>query len=627
MQPSRLKFPVATNRLKYTQFGANLLIVILGLALLFQLFFAQTTFWLLLLRVILGSLLLTLAVTDNMLRCCQPTELVDDKNIPAAEPSPFLHNRFSLPTGLTQRLDYLFRHLLFTVCLTLLAFWGCACNLAKTEQLIFPETLSVPVVVLLLAGCFVLLVYERMCSDAKMKSEYQPEVVGLCRINLNIWLLASVAVLFSAILPNTALWILRLTSLLILLVSAEFLCRLLAALFYLTPGLNTPRFLTLSLLTSFYHWPLRPGDFLLEKIEHHLGVDLSQIQSFKIIKRLCLPILGSVALLGWLSSSLINISLQQRGVYERTGQPVAVLKPGLHLGLPWPLGKIRLVEYGAVHELQTSDMPDHREQLEIDRAEAPAPQSSWRLWDTSHPGDQSQMIASETNSQQGFQIMDMDVRLIWRIGLTDQAALDSVYQAAQLPDIIRNVARQVLVSYFASQQLDNLLSEQQNTLATKLNQQIQHRLDRLNTGVELLFTRIESIHPPIGVADAYHGVQAAQIAAKALIEREHGYAASQNSNAEINALIDLEQAQAVSAERIAQAHRDSAQFSAEYKAWKHTGSVFVTERQFQILRQSLANTPLLILDSRLRNENAPMLDFRAPSFMNNLVEQPKAKAK
>jgi regulator of protease activity HflC (stomatin/prohibitin superfamily) len=37
------------------------------------------------------------------------------------------------------------------------------------------------------------------------------------------------------------------------------------------------------------------------------------------------------------------VPLDQRAVYERFGAPVRVLHPGLHLILPWPLGRLRPV--------------------------------------------------------------------------------------------------------------------------------------------------------------------------------------------------------------------------------------------------------------------------------------------
>lgn len=67
-----------------------------------------------------------------------------------------------------------------------------------------------------------------------------------------------------------------------------------------------------------------------------------------------LPVLAVVAIVGWSLTGIHEIPLQGRGIYERFGKPVEVFGPGLHAGLPWPLGRVLSVENGVVHELATS---------------------------------------------------------------------------------------------------------------------------------------------------------------------------------------------------------------------------------------------------------------------------------
>ncbi|RMU54635.1 hypothetical protein ALP29_05198, partial [Pseudomonas syringae pv. avii] len=70
---------------------------------------------------------------------------------------------------------------------------------------------------------------------------------------------------------------------------------------------------------------------------------------------------------------------------------------------------------------------------------------------------------------------------------------------------------------FASRTLDELLGEERTSLADEIGRSVQADLQTLDSGVEILATVVEAIHPPAGAANAYHGVQAAQIGAQALI--------------------------------------------------------------------------------------------------------------
>lgn len=596
-----------------------------GAVYLFLQFFSGAGFWLCVMQLILSATCIALAFVENSLRCHGQVEKVSQLEGPPALTPP----RRILPAGLQAWLNHFSQHLLVTAVFVLMATVFAIANLVAAPPVTDTHTPDLMVIGLFVVLSFALLVVERMLSFKAIRAlQYQREHVGLARIMLCVLLLITVALITATTSVLLALWLIKLASFLTLLVALEYLFRTFAALVAPLPADNRPRFLTRSFIIALYQWPPRPLAFVLDTLEQRFGVDIRQIQAFRLIGRRVLPVTCAMAVLGWLLSGLTEVQLHQRGIYERFGRPTAVLSPGLHVGLPWPLGRVIAVENGTVHELQLGDIADSKQnQPEADSAEGPAPQSSWRLWDNNHTADQSQVIASTASASQNFQIVNMDIRLIWRVGLTDNDALSSQYQTESLPTLIRSIARQVLVKQFASEQLDALLTEQQATLAATLNQQIQQRLNALHTGVELLFTRIEAIHPPSGAADAWHGVQAAQIAENALIAREKGYAASVVSEAKNQALTHINDAQAKAAENLAQAQSAATRFTAEHQAWQQAGDAFVTERRYQILSQALAHTPLLILDSQLQGAKQPVLDFRQYPALSDSTAPQKASAK
>lgn len=393
----------------------------------------------------------------------------------------------------------------------------------------------------------------------------------------------------------------------------ETAIRAFIALFHI-PARHKPQpFITRSLVADQYQWPLQPLQQMRRKIFQHFGVDVSKIQAFRLMGKIFVPVVVGMAVVGWLVSGLNQVALDKRGVYERFGHPIAVLKPGLHVGLPWPFGKVVEVDYGAVRELKLSETSSADKTLPTniaDSIEGPAPQESWRLWDNSHTTDQAQLIASAIGGKQSFQIVNMDIRLIWRIGMRDADAMNSLYQTEDLPVLIQRVARQVLAQYFAHQQLDDLLNEQRSNMSATLNKDIQQRLNRLDVGVELLYTRVESIHPPAGAANAYHGVQAAQIAAGAGILREKGYAATVTNEAQRKATVAIDKADAAAKELQAQANTSQIRYRAEYDAWKINPEAYINERRYQTYSKALSQTPLLIIDNQASGVNEPMLDLR-----------------
>ncbi|WP_147460610.1 protease modulator HflK, partial [Pseudomonas savastanoi] len=321
-------------------------------------------------------------------------------------------------------------------------------------------------------------------------------------------------------------------------------------------------------------------------------------------------VLAVVAALGWALSGVHEIPMQGRGIYERFGKPVEVFGPGLHVGLPWPFGRVLAVENGVVHELATSVSAADAAEQTLDPAEGPPPGSANRLWDASHINEKSQVIASSAGDKQSFQIVNMDVRFVYRIGLTDAAAMASTYNSADISSLIRSTASRVLVHDFASRTLDELLGEQRSGLADDIGKAVQADLQRLDSGVELLATVVEAIHPPAGAANAYHAVQAAQIGAQALISRERGAASDKANQAQLNASVARDQASAAAREVLATAQGADLRFSAERQAYAKAGQAFLLEQYLAQLTEGLGNAKLLILDHRLGGDNAPTIDLR-----------------
>ncbi|MBB3241047.1 regulator of protease activity HflC (stomatin/prohibitin superfamily) [Pseudomonas sp. Tn43] len=458
---------------------------------------------------------------------------------------------------------------------------------------------------------FGLLVLERQLAQENVAQwpEAGP-LAQLTRVAIICLVLSALCVLFG---NETSVWPVRLAVLIGLLpglVAVELLLRALLSLFSPRREQLEPALLARSFVADMLRWPPQPLLVLQHELHNRFGIDLRQIWAFTYMRRAFLPVLAVVAIVGWSLTGIHEIPLQGRGIYERFGKPVEVFGPGLHAGLPWPLGRVLSVEYGVVHELATS-VGDTSAPVTAEPAEGPAPAIANRLWDASHVNDKSQVIASSRDDKQSFQIVNMDVRFVYRIGLSNQAALAATYNSADVPTLIRSTASRILVHDFASRTLDGLLGEDRVGLAEEIGRAVQADLQKLDSGVEILATVIEAIHPPAGAANAYHGVQAAQIAAQASISRERGAAAEATHQAQLQASIAHDRATASAHEISATAQAAELKFAAERKAFSSAGQAFVLEQYLSQLTQGLANARLLVLDHRLGGtSNAPTIDLR-----------------
>jgi regulator of protease activity HflC (stomatin/prohibitin superfamily) len=103
------------------------------------------------------------------------------------------------------------------------------------------------------------------------------------------------------------------------------------------------------------------------------------------------PLLAGVVLVGWCATGVSMVGLDQRVVYERLGAPVAVLHPGLHLIMPWPLSHLRHVEFGTVRQVGLVGSPGLQVLYRVGLTNAQAMDSAYG---SSDPGALVQALGS-----------------------------------------------------------------------------------------------------------------------------------------------------------------------------------------------------------------------------------------
>ncbi|WFR99368.1 protease modulator HflK [Rhizobium tumorigenes] len=499
-------------------------------------------------------------------------------------------------------------------------------NLSWVAQPLFLGPMAYTISGLCLVVAFGLLVVER--GFAAADADEWPEAQSLMLLaRLPIVTLSLSA--FSLLLAGSGyLWAIKVPALLAclsILVALEFLVRAVVAMFGPQSDERPPQLLAESLFAGILRWPPRPLTALQAELRSRHGIDLRQIWALTFIGRTFPAVALAIAVVGWLLSGVTAVPMSGRGIYERFGRPIAVIHPGLHVGLPWPFGRTVAVENGIVHELATSVVSDGSDPSPPD-AEGPAPASANRLWDGTHISEKSQIIASRSEGKQSFQIVNMDVRFVYRIGLSDRAALDAAYHTADIPALMEATASRVLVQDFAGRTLDDVLGSGRLEMADEIATAIRTDLDRLQSGIEVLAVVVEAIHPPAGAANAYHAVQAAEITAQALVARERGFAAQSANEAQRIASLGRDKATATARESVAAADVARLRFEAEQTAYRNVGQVFLDEAYFTQLTSGLGQAKALILDHRIGGLMAPTIDLRSMTMPIDPDAAPKASA-
>jgi regulator of protease activity HflC (stomatin/prohibitin superfamily) len=476
----------------------------------------------------------------------------------------------------------------------------------------------------LIVLAFPLLVLER--SYASIAAEMLPEAAQLDRL-LRVPLTASLFLGISSVLRSLGFaWAVRIepiVAVVIGIIAIELIVRSLAFAFVPFAPMPQRRSAADSSLAGLLRFSPPNLQAFNTAMRQQFGIDLSRSWALAFVRRAALPIAFGMAVMTWAVTGITALALNERAVYERLGVPVAVLGPGLHFHLPWPMGIMRTVELGVIHDIpiamsalgdqgqrvQSSGI-DQQQQLAL--AEAPAPSSADRLWDASHPSEQSYLIASQaSNGQQSFQIADADLRVVYRIGLTDEAALDAAYRVANPETLIMAATGQLLVRYFSKNTLLAVIGQSRESFTNEFRGALQDNLDQNSSGIEVMSVVVEAIHPPAGAASAYHNVQAAEILANSQIAVQKASAIHSIKSAEQSAMEDRNKATAAAAELTNQANSESVLFDADRKAREQDGQAFLLERRLERLSSGLSKSESIVIDHRLEGPNGPIIDLRS----------------
>jgi regulator of protease activity HflC (stomatin/prohibitin superfamily) len=464
-----------------------------------------------------------------------------------------------------------------------------------------------------LVAAFPLLLAERACVGWITKGLPEaPSLLRLLRLALLIFAAEGALALLDGYGFSLADWAQPILRVLLIAIAAEMTLRSLASFFLPSPEPGAARALVDSLLAT----PLTPRAVARlswrRSLQEQFGIDLSRSWALQFVRSALLPVVIGTAIVAWALTGVTALGSDERGIYERFGRPVAVFKPGIHIGLPWPLGVVRRVDFGKIHALSLGGTAMRSAEVpSVVDAEDEAPESADRLWDGSHPTERSYLIASDIGGRNSFQIVDVDVQLVWRIGLSDSVALASAYQAENPEDFLRAYASRLLARYFSSRTLLGALGERREGMADDLLHRLQGALDDSRTGIELVAVVVEAIHPPAKVADSYHEVQAAHIRSEAMISEARRRAVETTGDARTVTLRRLAVAQAAAVERVMAARSDALRFATDEQAYVSAGSPYLFERYLAALTHGLKDAPVTLLDHRIAGSGAEtIIDLR-----------------
>ena len=300
-------------------------------------------------------------------------------------------------------------------------------------------------------------------------------------------------------------------------------------------------------------------------LDYQFGFKVSDTGFYRFLERY-LPrlIVAQLAIL-LLSTCFVFISAGEEALLERFGHPVrggAVLGPGFHVKLPWPIDHIYRER---TQEIRRFDIGfAHEEEKEGEEEKGPV------LWTVKHYKNEFNLLVAsreglETNAVAGKRsppVNLLSVSIPVQYQITDLRKW--TYTHREPARLLEQIGTRETVRYLVSADFREVMSSARFNATEELRNRIQTEADRQNLGVKILFLGLQDIHPPVQVAAAYESVVGAMQRRQARLLDAEAHKVQTNA---------LAVGEALRRKRVAEAYREQAAASAKATAGSFTNRI------------------------------------------------------
>ena len=326
---------------------------------------------------------------------------------------------------------------------------------------------------------------------------------------------------------------------------------------------------------------------ILDAGERQLGIDLRSTWALTVIRLSIVPLAAGLCIVGWLSTSLSVIAVDEQGLVERLGIPLGgePLMPGLHVHWPWPIDHVFRIPVQRVQSLTVG----HEGQ------EEGGPENV--LWAVEHAPNEYTLVLGD-----GRDLITVDAAVQYRIA--DPRAWR--YNNQNPADALKAIAYRAVMRNTVNRTLSDTLSENVVTLTNTMRAMVQQDADALGLGVYVENFTIGGMHPPVPVASDYEAVVAAQLSEATAVANAEAFRNQTVPAAESSALVNENQALADGAQALATAAGEAWSFRALESQYRSAPDEYFFRRRLETLEGGLSGRHFTIIDSRIQRDGGEL---------------------
>lgn len=313
---------------------------------------------------------------------------------------------------------------------------------------------------------------------------------------------------------------------------------------------------------------------ILSYLEENTGITMRGLWSVKLMGKLIIPSLIFAFFLFWISTGFIEIGAGQQGALYNFGKLQSEpLEPGLHLTLPWPFGKTVIYNTDAVSTITIGYRSDT---------------SGDNVWTQTHGSEEYELLLGG-----GEELVSINLCIEYKIGDLN----DYLVNCARPESVLEASAYELVADKTITTDLNTLLSTDRDEFASAFMVDLKEKIKERNTGLEIVSVVLESIHPPLGIADIYQRLVSAEIEAQTRIMYAEAFAAVRVLEAETNYSQTVSVATAERLNKIAAAQAEVSEFMASVAADSSYSDAYRYYKYLNAVKNAYGNANIIIVSS------------------------------
>ena len=456
-----------------------------------------------------------------------------------------------------------------------LIFYYCCTRIVSYAKTVVNEGKPIAAHAVFLIILFVVItILERLCKHSKDNTRFVSAILSNCRVFFTILSVQTVLAAACVIIE-----VLQLVNI------QKYIGYIYTGIFFYSVA-----FVTLSLLIIIMRKELDVAPYIhipvpfvkreidgqeksfVEYLEENTGITLRSLWSIKYIRDITPAVLFMIAALLWLSTCIIQVETNQQAAVYRIGNlQEKILKPGLHLTLPYPFDKVEIYDTETVNKTTIGYK---------------ATENADNIWTEGHEGEEYKLLLGG-----GDEVVSINLRLEYKISdlkqyLTTATSPESMMQA---------LAYELVTDQTIATDLSSLMSADRDAFSENFQKELSKMMEEKNLGLEVVAVVLESIHPPVEIAWVYQELISAGINAEKYLVNAQDVAAVTIAQAETTHDTTVGGAQVSYEEKVAAAKASITEFMASVEAYNASSDAYKYQKYLAAVRKAYGNANLVIL--------------------------------